>query len=209
MSADTTSRSALWQRNPAWVQLLGLCPLLAVTCNLTYALGLAVVIFGVTFASSLSASLLRHCLPRSIRLPCFVLIIATLGTIATLLLEAYAYELFASMALFVQIIVTNCMILGHAESNASTRSVGRAARDAIVTSLGFALALLLMGAVREILGSGTLLADAQLLFGSRAATWTVHIGESGVAPLARYAPGAFIVGGLLVALGQVAAGKRV
>ena len=142
------------------------------------------------------------------RLPCFVLIIATFTTITTLLLEAYAYELYIKIALFVQIIVTNCMILGRAETFASKQSVGRTFLDASGTALGFAIALILLGAARELLGHGTLLAQAHLLFGPQAIDWQLQLADIQPLPLAGYAPGAFLVAGLMFALANAMLSKR-
>ena len=145
--------------NPAWAQLLGLCPLLAVSNTVANATGLALASAFVVIGSNTSISLLRRIIPDIARLPCFVLIIATFTTLTVMLLEAYAFDLYSRIALFVQIIVTNCMILGRAEVFASRQPVGRALMDALGTAVGFALALLALGAVREVLGQGTLMAD--------------------------------------------------
>jgi electron transport complex protein RnfE len=154
--------------NPAWAQLLGLCPLLAVSNTVANATGLALASAFVVIGSNTSISLLRRIIPDIARLPCFVLIIATFTTLTVMLLEAYAFDLYSRIALFVQIIVTNCMILGRAEVFASRQPVGRALMDALGTAVGFALALLALGAVREVLGQGTLMADMDLLFGPAA-----------------------------------------
>ena len=119
-----------------------------------------------------------------------------------MLLEAFAFELYLRIALFIQIIVTNCMILGRAESFASRQPVGAAALDALGTAVGFAIALLTLGAVREALGHGTLLREMDLLFGEQAAHWIVHIAATGPLPLALFPPGAFLLAGLLFALVQ-------
>ena len=192
-------RQAVLTRNPAWAQLLGLCPLMAVSTTLTNALGLAIASAFVVIGSNTSISLLRKVIPEMVRLPCFVLIIATFTTITTLLLEAFAYDLYAKIALFVQIIVTNCMILGRAEAFASRQPVGAALRDATGTAIGFAIALIALGAVREVLGFGTLLAGADTLFGSGAADWHMNLTDVPLIPLAAFAPGAFIVAGLMFA----------
>ena len=158
---NTFSRGVL-VNNPAWAQLLGLCPLLAVSNSVVNALGLAVASGFVLLGSNLMISTLRHRIPDVARLPCFVLIIATFTTLTVMLLEAFAFELYLRIALFIQIIVTNCMILGRAESFASRQPVGAAVLDALGTAVGFAIALLTLGAVREVLGYGTLLRDCLL-----------------------------------------------
>ena len=148
----------LWTRNVATTQLLGLCPLLAVSYNLKNALGLAIASTFVLVASSCLISLLRTGIPENIRLPCFVLIIATFTTIAHTVMQAYAWDVYQQIALFVQIIVTNCMILSHVESVASKQSVITSVVTATGTALGFSLVLLVLGGVRQLLGLLTPLA---------------------------------------------------
>ena len=194
--------SAMLTNNPAWAQLLGLCPLLAVSSTLTNALGLACASAFVVIGSNTLISILRSVIPQFARLPCFVLIIATFTTLTTMFLEAYAFELYAKIALFVQIIVTNCMILGRAEAYASRQPVGAALLDAIGTAFGFAIALIVLGSVRELLAFGSLLRDAHLLFGEQATGWVIHLGEIAVLPLAALPPGAFVLAGLLLATGR-------
>lgn len=198
---NTFNRGVL-VNNPAWAQLLGLCPLLAVSNSVVNALGLALASGFVLLGSNLTISLLRHRIPDVARLPCFVLIIATFTTITVMVLEAFAFILYLRIALFVQIIVTNCMILGRAESFASRQPVGVAVLDALGTAVGFALALLILGGVREILGYGTLLREMDLLFGETASSWIIELSSTAVVPLALFPPGAFLLAGLLFALAQ-------
>ena len=166
---------AVIENNPAWTQLLGLCPLLAVSNSVANATGLALASAFVVIGSNASISLLRRIIPDIARLPCFVLIIATFTTLTVMTLEAYAFDLYSRIALFVQIIVTNCMILGRAEVFASRQPVGRSLLDAVGTAVGFAIALLTLGAVREVLGQGTLMADMDMLFGPSAASMHVDV----------------------------------
>lgn len=196
--AQTFSTAAL-QRNPAWAQLLGLCPLLAVSSTLINAIGLALASTFVVIGGNVCISALRRIIPDAARLPCFVLIIATFTTMTTLVLEAFAYTLYIKIALFVQIIVTNCMILGRAEVFASKQNITATFFDALGTACGFTLALVSLGVVREILAYGTLLAGAHTLFGPTANNWTIQLMDQGLLPLAAYAPGAFLVAGLLFA----------
>lgn len=139
----------LWRRNVASVQLLGLCPLLAVSYNLRNAIGLSIASSFVLIGSSVAISTLRKLIPSNVRLPCFVLVVATLTTVATMYMQAFAYDIYIQIALFVQIIVTNCMILGHIESVASKTSLGKSLFSAIGTALGFSCALLLLGGIRQ------------------------------------------------------------
>jgi len=198
----TTFRRAVIENNPAWAQLLGLCPLLAVSNSVVNALGLALASGFVLLGSNLTISLLRRRIPDVARLPCFVLIIATFTTITVMVLEAFAFALYLRIALFVQIIVTNCMILGRAEAFASRQPVGAAILDAMGTAAGFAIALLALGGVREILGYGTLLREMDLLFGDAARGWVIELTSTATLPLALFPPGAFILAGLLFALIQ-------
>ena len=148
-------------------------------------------------------SLVRNLLPDFARLPAFMLLIAGLTTLAVLLMEAFAYEIYLAVALFVQIIVTNCMILGRAEAFASRQPVWPSIQDAVGTAAGFAIALVVMGATREVIGQGTLFAHMDQLFGVRASALTVHVlPEHQQLLLATLPPGAFIIAGLLMALGR-------
>lgn len=198
---NTFNRGVL-ENNPAWAQLLGLCPLLAVSNSVVNALGLALASGFVLLGSNITISLLRHRIPDVARLPCFVLIIATFTTITVMVLEAFAFTLYLRIALFVQIIVTNCMILGRAEAFASRQPVGVAVLDALGTAVGFAIALLILGGVREILGYGTLLREMDLLFGPAASSWVIDLTSTAPLPLALFPPGAFLLAGLLFALVQ-------
>ena len=199
-SALAITREGLWDNNPALVQLLGLCPLLAVTGTVVNALGLGLATIGVLVGSNVSVSLIRRFVPESVRLPAFVMIIASFTTVVTLLMQAYAFELYTVMALFVQIIVTNCAILGRADAFASRHPVIPSALDGFMMGLGFTLVLLVLGAVREILGQGTLFADMDLLFGPAAAGWTLTLfPDYRGFLLAVLPPGAFLAMGLLVA----------
>lgn len=199
MSNSDFSRATI-ANNPAWAQLLGLCPLLAVSNTVANATGLALASAFVVIGANTSISLLRRIIPDEARLPCFVLIIATFTTLTVMVLEAYAFDLYSRIALFVQIIVTNCMILGRAEVFASRQPVGRALMDALGTAVGFAIALLALGAVREILGQGTLMADMDLLFGPAAATLTIEVFATPPLALAILPPGAFIIAALMFAI---------
>ena len=202
MSGGTFTNAAI-RRNPAWIQLLGLCPRLAVSNSLVNATGLALASGFVMVGSALAISTLRAWIPNRVRLPCFVLVIATFTTLSVLLLEAYAFELYLRMALFVQIIVSNCMILGRIEAFASRQPPWRACLDALGTAAGFAIALIGLGGVREALGQGTLLAGMEHLFGPGAAAWRIDLGfDSAPLLMALLPPGAFLIAGLLLGLGN-------
>ena len=197
-------KDAAIHNNPAWQQLLGLCPLLAVSNSLVNAIGLATASALVLIGSNTSVALLRNQIPEFARLPCFVLIIATFTTVAVLLMQAFAFEMYLQIALYVQIIVTNCMILGRAEAFASRQPVRSALIDALGTAVGFAIALLVLGAIRELLATGGLLGNLDTLFGPGASDWHVQFTADGSGLLiAALPPGAFILAGLLLALANL------
>lgn len=195
------------RNNPVWAQLLGLCPLLAVSNSVVNALGLALASTLVLLGANGSIALIRRQIPAFARLPCFVLVIATFTTIAMLLMQAYAFDLYLRIALFIQIIVTNCMILGRVEAFASRQSVGRALADAGGTAAGFTLALVVLGAARELIATGGLFDKMENLFGPAAASWHIVLSDGGLV-IAALPPGAFIIAGLLIAAGQAVAGMR-
>ena len=185
---------------------MGLCPLLAVSNSIVNALGMAAASSFVMLGSSATISTIRTWIPHDVRLPCFMLVIATFTTCAVMLLEAFAFDLYLRIALFVQIIVSNCMILGRIEVFASRQPLGQALLDALGTALGFALALLALGSIREALGHGTLLAGMDLLFGEWASNWQIDLLPEGKRLIvALVPPGAFIIAGLLLGTGQALA----
>ncbi len=194
----------LWKNNPGLVQLLGLCPLLAVTATLTNALGLGVATMLVLIGSNILVSLVRDYVPKEIRIPVFVMIIAALVTAVQLLINAYAYGLYLSLGIFLPLIVTNCIIIGRAEAFASRNNAFSAAFDGLMMGLGFTLVLAVLGASREILGQGTLFDGADQLLGPWAKVLTIQVWQVDTPfLLAMLPPGAFIVMGLLIALKNV------
>ena len=191
----------LWKNNPGLVQLLGLCPLLAVTATVTNALGLGFATLLVLLGSNVAVSLVRNHVANEIRIPVFVLIIASLVTVVQLLMNAYTYDLYLSLGIFIPLIVTNCAIIGRAEAFASKNAVLPSAIDAIMMGLGFMLVLLVLGAMREILGQGTLFDGAELLLGEWAKVLRVELFQlDSQFLLALLPPGAFLGMGLLIAL---------
>jgi len=190
----------LWKNNPGLVQLLGLCPLLGTSNSMVNALGLGLATMFVLLCSSTAVALIRGTLSEAVRLPAFLLIIAALTTCVELLMQAWRYELYQVLGVFVPLIATNCVILGRAQSFAAHNSIVRSAFDGLMMGVGFALVLLILGTLRELLGHGTLLAGMDLLFGPAAAGWKVQIpGYQGLL-LAVAPPGAFLLLGLLIAL---------
>ncbi len=198
------SWQGLWKNNPALVQLLGLCPLLAVTATITNGLGLGLATTLVLIGSNATVSIIRNWVPNEIRIPIFVMIIAAFVTIVQLLMNAYTFELYQALGIFIPLIVTNCAIIGRAEAYDSKNPLSYAAFDGFMMGLGFTVVLVLLGAMRELLGYGTLFAGAELLLGEWATSLkiTVFTSESPFL-LAILPPGAFLGMGLLIALKNV------
>jgi len=194
----------LWKNNPGLVQLLGLCPLLAVTATVTNALGLGLATLLVLVCSNATISAVRQWVPKEVRIPIFVLIIAAFVTCVQLLMNAYTYGLYQSLGIFLPLIVTNCAIIGRAEAYASKNPIKQASFDGLMMGIGFALVLLVLGAIREILGQGTLFDGANLLFGDWASVLRVEVVQlDNQFLLAILPPGAFIVMGFIIALKNV------
>ncbi len=195
------THNGLWKNNPALVQLLGLCPLLAVSGSVVNALGLGLATILVLVGSNMAVSLIRKTVSDAVRLPAFVMIIASFTTCTELLMKAFTYELYQILGIFIPLIVTNCAILGRADAFASKNNVAASAYDGLMMGLGFTLVLVTVGAIREVLGHGTLFADMHLLLGPMAENWTLTLIDdySGFL-VAILPPGAFIVTGFLIAL---------
>jgi len=190
----------LWLNNPGTVQLLGLCPLLAVTTTVTNGLGLGLATTLTLVASNVIVSLIRRLVRPEVRIPVFVLVIASVVTVIELAMNAWLHELHMILGIFIPLIVTNCSIIGRAESFASRHSVDRALLDGLAMGIGFTLVLVALGGLRELVGQGTLLAQAHLMFGEfgRHLTLTVIPDYRGFL-LAILPPGAFLGLGFLIA----------
>lgn len=202
------AKDGLWSNNPALVQLLGLCPLLAVSGSVVNALGLSVATLLVMVGASATISLIRNQVPNAVRLPAFVMVIAAFVTCAELLMAAYAYPLYQVLGIFIPLIVTNCAILGRADAFASRQPVLPATLDGLMMGLGFGAVLVLLGAIRELLGQGTLFSDMALLFGPVAANWQLTFVADYQFLFFVLPPGAFFVVGLLIALKNVIDQRR-
>jgi electron transport complex protein RnfE len=193
-------RDGLWTNNVGLVQLLGLCPLLAVTGTFINGLGLGLATLLTLVASNVTVSLVRSLVRPEVRIPVFVLVIASIVTVIELSMSAFFYELYKVLGIFIPLIVTNCSIIGRAESFASRTSVGRALVDGLSMGLGFTLVLIALGSLREIIGQGTLFSQAHLMFGDAARSMTIVFVEDYAGfLLAVLPPGAFIGLGLLIA----------
>ena len=176
----------VWRENPVLIQLLGLCPALAVTNTVANSLAMGLATFFVLCGSSLLVSLLKRWIPHEVRISTYILIIATFVTIADMGLEALVPDIHKALGAFIALIVVNCMILSRQEAFAAKNPVGRSLLDAAGTGVGFVIALFLMGALREVLGSGSFLGVP--LFGDRFEPWVIMI----------LPPGGFLTLGVLI-----------
>ena len=197
VSARAISRQGLWSNNPALVQLLGLCPLLAVSGNFATSLGLGITTLIVLTLSNLVISLIRHWLDQETRLPVQIMVIATFVTAADLTLQYAWFDLHRQIGLFVALIVTNCTLLGRAEAFASRHPLLTSLLDGFMMGTGFLMVLLLMGGLRELLGQGTLFANLHLLTGLP--DLTLRVADGGFLLMA-LPPGAFLTLGCIIAL---------
>ena len=197
----TIARDGFWSNNVGLVQLLGLCPLLAVTGTFINGLGLGLATLVTLVASNVIVSLIRTLVRPEVRIPVFVLVIASVVTVIELVMSAWFYDLYKILGIFIPLIVTNCSIIGRAEAFASKNSVGRSFIDGLSMGMGFLLVLVTLGGLREIIGQGTLFAQAHLMFGEAARVLTItFIDDYSGFLLAILPPGAFIGLGLLIAM---------
>jgi electron transport complex protein RnfE len=201
ISYGKISRDGFWDNNVALVQILGLCPLLAVTSTAINGLGLGMATILVLVSSNVTVSLIRNFVRSEIRIPVFVLVIASFVTAVELAMNAFFHDLYKVLGIFIPLIVTNCAILGRAEAFASKNSVSKSFIDGLTMGLGFAVILVVLGAMRELIGFGTLFAQAHMMFGEAGRWLTITVFEEyrGFL-LAILPPGAFIGLGLLIAL---------
>lgn len=191
-------KTGLWTNNAGLVQLLGLCPLLAVSTSFVNGLGLGIATTLVLLASNVTVSVIRDFVRPEIRIPVFVLVIASFVTAVELIMNAWFHELFRVLGIFIPLIVTNCAIIGRAEAFASRQPPALAALDGLAMGLGFTAVLVVLGGARELIGQGTLLAGAHMMFGAGARALEMQLLDGGFL-LALLPPGAFIGLGLMVA----------
>ena len=194
-------KNGLWANNQALVALLGLCPLLAVTNNVINAISLGLATTFVLVASNLTVSLFRNHIRKEVRIPIFVLLIASFVTLVDLIMQSFFYDMFLILGIFVPLIVTNCAILARAEAFASKNTWDKSIIDGLMMGFGFSMVLIFLGAMREIIGSGTLFDQADLIFGDFGYSLKVTFFDNYQGTLlALLPPGAFIGLGLIVAL---------
>ncbi|MDH5377732.1 MAG: electron transport complex subunit E [Gammaproteobacteria bacterium] len=203
------SLDGIWHNNPALIQILGLCPLLAVSSTFINALGLGLATILVLAGSNVAVSMIRNLVRSELRIPIYVLIIASFVTAVELAMNAYWHELYKILGIFIPLIVTNCAIIARAESFASKNTVPKALLDGVMMGLGFTLVLLVLGSIREIIGQGTLFAHAQLMFGEGFRDFQITLIEDyrGFL-LAVLPPGAFFALGFLIALKNLIESKK-
>jgi electron transport complex protein RnfE len=187
----------LWRENPVFVMLLGMCPVLAVTNSVINALAMGLASTFVLFMSSTIVSLLRHVIPKEVRIASYILVIATFVTLVEYIIQAISLDIHKALGAFISLIVVNCMILGRAEAFASKNNVGKSMLDALGIGAGFTIACLSLGAVRELLGAGTLVGFP--VFGSRFEPWTIMILPGGAF---------FVLGGWLLLFNWLAERKK-
>ncbi len=192
--------NGLWKQNPGIVQLLGLCPLLAISNTVVNSLSLGLATTLVMSLSNVSVALVRNYIPHEVRIPVFVLIIAALVTVVQLAMNAWVHPLYLVLGVFIPLITTNCIVLARVEAFASKRSTYHSVLDGLMMGLGLTAVLVTLGAMREIFGKGTLFSGVDLALGPMAAHWVIPIvpDYKGFL-LAILPPGAFLGLGLLIA----------
>jgi len=194
-------KNGIIEENPVFVQVLGMCPTLAVTTSAENGMGMGLATMAVLIMSNLFISLFRKIIPTKVRIPAFIVIIATFVTLVDLLLQGFVPALYKSLGLFIPLIVVNCVILGRAEAYASKNSVWKSVFDGIGMGLGFTFALTVIGIVRELLGSGSIFGIKliPMLF-EQVPLLKMIFGEYQPISIIVLAPGAFLVLGGLLAL---------
>ncbi len=198
------TRDGLWDNNIVFSQSIALCPLLAVTGTAVNGLGMGLATTAVMVVCNAMVSRGRLLIPPEIRIPIFVVLIAMVVTLVDMIMNAWLHEMHKVLGLFIPLIVTNCAILGRVEAYASRKPVPEASMDGLMMGLGFTLALVVLGATREILGAGTLFANASLLLGGSFAWMETVI----IAPYRGFLLMALPPGGFLM-LGFILAGKKI
>jgi electron transport complex protein RnfE len=198
------SKESMWDNNIVFAQILGLCPTMAVTSSATNGLGMGLATTAVLLASNMIISSIRHIVSEEVRIPVYIVIIATLVTLVDVSMNAWAHDLYKVLGLYIALIVANCAVLGRAEAFAAKNPVLPSGMDGLMMGLGFTFALTLIGAVREIIGAGTLFADAHLLMGQAFSFMELKIIPNYKGFLLMILPpGGFLVLGFLIAAKRV------
>ena len=213
MSYARITKDGLWDNNIVFAQILGMCPTMAVTSSATNGLGMGLATTAVLLASNAIISAVRDLISPDVRIPVYIVLIATLVTLVDVSLNAWAHDLYKVLGLYIALIVANCAVLGRAEAFAAKVGVGEAAMDGLMMGLGFTFALTTIGGIREVLGAGTLFSNAHLLLGSSFAFLeTTVIPDYKGYLMMILPPGGFIVTGLLVVVKRLLdlrAGKEI
>lgn len=196
MKLSTIFKNGIIYENPIIVQLVGLCSVLAITNTVQNSVGMSAAVIAVLVLSNVVISMMRRFIPSKIRIPIFIVVIATFVTMVEMFMKAYAQPLYLSLGIFIPLIVVNCLILARAESFASKNGVFYSAMDGLAMGLGYSVAVILLGIVREILGSGSFWGIS--LFGESFQPIAVFVGP----------PGAFILFGIMVAVFNVFLKKK-
>jgi electron transport complex protein RnfE len=193
--------NGLWKQNPGLVQILGMCPTLAISNNVVNALSLGLATAFVMAMSNGSVAVVRNLIPHPVRIPVFILIVAVLVTVVELAMNAWMHALFLVLGIFIPLIVTNCIVLARVEAFASKRSMAHSTLDGAMMGIGLTAVLVVLGAFREVVGKGTLFSGIDLALGSMAKDWVIPVipDYQGLL-IAILPPGAFIGLGLLIAL---------
>ncbi|UXY13638.1 electron transport complex subunit E [Chitiniphilus purpureus] len=209
--ARAIMHDGLWRQNAGLVQLLGLCPVLVISSNVVNAVSLGLATCAVMMLSGMAVASLRRWIPQTLRVPIFMLIIATLVTVVDLLFSAYAHGLYRVLGIFIPLITTNCIVLARAEVFASRQPVARAALDGAAMGAGLTAVLAVLGALRELAAQGTLLSGIDLVFGAAARGWVIQVTPADAHYqflLAALPPGAFFGLAFLIA-GKSAWDRRI
>jgi len=209
----TIVKDGLWNNNGVFSMLLGMCPAMAMTASATNGFGIGLATAAVMAASSFLVAVFRNWITQEVRIPVFILIVAAMVTLVDLAMNAWMHELYKVLGLFIPLIVSNCLPLARLESFAAKQPALPSLLDGLFMGLGFTIALTAIGAVREIIGSGTLFADASLLFGPAFKVIEMRLLPADMGVLMMILPpGGFLVTGLLVVVKRMidlSAGKEI
>lgn len=202
--------NSIWKQNQGVVAILGMCPVLVMSSNIINGVSLGLATSVVMLISGAAIAAIREFVPNELRAPIFILIIAALVTMVDLLMNSYVHDLYIVLGIFIPLITTNCIVLARAEAYASKNGVAESALDGFMMGLGLTLVLAILGAMRELVGKGTLLSGIDLVFGASAKSWIIHVIPAEYNYqflLAILPPGAFIGLGFLIA-GKQALDRR-